>query len=99
MKGISDITQRKASNEKIDLAFNHEVSRKVSGHALVSIDKIDYEVPGKYINKDIKLFFNPAHPRLYYVYDEETEEVSTVRPVDRHKNAEFPTKFKKKKDK
>lgn len=98
MKGITQVTLRKASKKKIEQAFNHEISRKVSGHALVSIDKIDYEVPGKFINKDVKLYFNPTQPNLYFICDEDTDEVTAIRPVDRHSNAEFPIKFKNKKD-
>lgn len=95
MKGIAKVTIRKATMQKIERAFHHEITRKVRRDALVSINNVDYEVPGQFIGKAISLFFNPAQPRLYYVWSTIDNKLIPVRPVDRHSNARFPMRYRK----
>jgi len=99
IKGVAQVTLRKATTEKLEQAFHHEITRRVSGDALVSIDNIDYEVPGQFIGKTISLFYNPAQAHLYFIRDEVEGKLITVRPVDRHSNSRFPIKYRKNNDK
>jgi transposase InsO family protein len=93
MKGIAKVKIRQASPEHIKSAFLHVITRTVSKDALVSIDNIDYEVPGNLISKRIELSFDLSTPSVYYVVDEATNETVAVRPVNRHRNSNFPLKF------
>jgi len=83
---------REFSRKEINKAFLHKIRKKVSRHALVSIDNIKYEVPGQYIDEWVELEFNPAEPGTYYIYEEGRLEPFLVRPVDAHKNSKIYNK-------
>lgn len=91
--GVTQVTIRKKTPEEIRTAFLHVLTRKVSGDALVSIDNVDYEVPGRCIGKTVKLHFDPAAPDLYYLLGEDGEAPVIVKPVDRYGNAEAGIRF------
>ena len=91
--GMTQVTIRKKTPEEIKTAFLHELGRKVSKDALVSINNVDYEVPGKCIGKTIKLHFDAEAPGVYYLLGETGEAPVIVKPVDRYGNSQAGLRF------
>lgn len=73
---------RFADPTKLEEAFLHQVYRKVSKTACVSLFKTRYEVPQKYIDRRISLRYHPEDRSEIYVYDENTHtRCETAYPV------------------
>ena len=65
MKDYENITRK--SNEDIDECFLHRVTRQVRSDSTISLNNIIYEVPQKYIKKNIIIKYNPENIKeLYY---------------------------------
>lgn len=64
---------RFAEPEKLEEAFLHQAYRRVTKTACVSLFKIRYEVPQKYIDQRISLRYHPEDMSEIYVYDETTQ--------------------------
>jgi putative transposase len=89
MAGLEKVRIRRATPAQIDEAFFHSLTRKVSGDALVSINNIKYEVPGKFIKQEVTLHSNPATPGIYYIYEDGIKEPHKVIPLDSIANSNF----------
>ena len=55
--------------EKLEEAFLHSVTRRVTKTGCVSIKTRVYEVPQKYIGQKIQIRYNPEDPETIYIYD------------------------------
>lgn len=71
----------------LEEAFLHFAERKVTNDALVSLFKIRYEVPQRFIGLKISLRYNPEDLSEIYIYDEtEHKRLAAVRPVNKVEN-------------
>lgn len=87
--GMEKVHIRRANPDQIDNAFLHTLTRKVSGDALVSINKRKYEVPGKFIKQEITIYSKASLPGIYYIYEDGIEEPHRIREVDPIANSRF----------
>jgi transposase InsO family protein len=73
----------------LDEQFLHRINRTVTNTATVSLFKVSYETPQKYIGKKIALRYNHEDMGEIYIYDELNEKMlHTVRPVRKTDNAD-----------
>jgi transposase InsO family protein len=93
MHGIASVTVRRPSPDSIRRAFFVEYERKVSPQAIVSIDTIEYEVPGTYIGQAITIYKDEMCDGSAPMMICENGEFITIREVNRHQNAEFPIRY------
>ena len=93
-KGIRSVIVRRLPPAVIDSAFLVPLSRTVGLSALVSIDNVQYEVPGEYIGQKITLYRDQlCSDAVLKIFDQRSKEFIDVRLVDRARNAEFPIRF------
>ena len=94
LSGLKKVTIRWKTGKEIARAFYQEIIRKVSGDALVSIDNLEYEVPGRFIGKKVTLHRDAdLEGDVLFLFEEEGAEPIIVKPVNRAANAEFPIRF------
>lgn len=71
----------------LEEAFLHSQHRKVNKAACVSLMKVQYEVPQKYIGETVHLRYNPEDMSEIYIYDEKQKKrLETVKPVNKYDN-------------
>jgi len=94
MADMQTTALRTAPENKIRRAFYHEYRRKVGNSALVSVDNVEYEVPGKYIGQTITLYYDiDCEEDVLFLFENDAPDPLVIKPVDRHLNAEFPIRF------
>lgn len=71
------------------IKFLHQIDRKVSNDALVSVNKTQFEVPQKYINQKITLKYDPLDLSKIWVYVN-GELIDESYPVNKVDNASIP---------
>lgn len=74
------------SDKQIEQSFLLEIERTVSNDSVVRIEEKDYEVNYKYQGQRILLRYSPDLSKIYVV-DKETNELTQIELLDKHKNS------------
>lgn len=74
------------SDKQIEQSFLLEIERTVSNDSVVRIEEKDYEVDYRYQGQRILLRYSPDLSKIYAV-DKETNELTQIKLLDKHKNS------------
>lgn len=74
------------SDKQIEQSFLLEIERTVSNDSVVRIEEKDYEVNYRYQGQKILLRYSPDLSKIYVV-DKETNELTQIELLDKHKNS------------
>lgn len=80
------------SKTELDNSFLHRVTRKVRNDATISLNKIFFEVPQKYIGTKINIRYSPINLDEAYVFSENNECIDTIYPLRKIDNSKVKRK-------
>ncbi len=87
MKDVSNL--KFIPEEELEKHFLHRITRKVNSDSTVSIDKVLYEVPQKYIKQKINIRYSPINPDSVFIFDENNLPLERVYPVKKVDNSKI----------
>ncbi len=82
---------RFVSPEELNHAFLHEVNRRATKDATISLKNIIFEVPSFYAGQQVKVLFNPHNLKEAFLASHEGELI-TIKPVQLVDNSKIPRK-------
>ena len=77
------------STKQLDYAFLHREQRRVNKDSTVSLNKILFEVPKKYIGDRIKIRFSPLDLSKAYIFNNNEEMTEVIFPVKKIDNSKI----------
>lgn len=80
------------SHAQLERQFLHEVKRRVTKDAIVSLDKVAYEVPQIYCGCQVKILFSPYDSSQVYLVPPGEETSIRIDPVRTVDNSQIPRK-------
>lgn len=92
MAGLVHIRPRKLTEQRLGDAFLHVIFRKVNNDSTVRINNLLFQVPARYIGKNIELRFSIDDPIRFTLYEND-KAVQVLDKLDKHLNSKFPIKF------
>ena len=87
MEDYSNI-QRK-TDEQIEESFLHRETRNVRNDATIQFRDSLYEVPQQFVRKKITIKYKPTKTDELYIYNDNDERVSTIKPIDKISNSKM----------
>lgn len=75
--------------QELDYLFYYRVSRKVKNDSTISIDKIIFEVPMKFIGDKINIRYLPDNLDKAFIFSDEGKLLETIYPVNKIDNSKM----------